>query len=332
MAPREDTPRPAPTSGEAVLYDRPPRPVKDYGHFATRGGGAAPRPAVARSAVRDDLGGMTAPLLESVTLNDGARMPVLGLGVYQSKPGGETRQAVRWALELGYRHVDTARAYGNERDVAAAIAESGVPRAEVFVTTKLWNSDQGYDAALKAFDQSEKRLGGARIDLYLIHFPVERVRRDSWRALARLHQEGRVRSVGVSNYTVRHLRELMGESPLVPAVNQVEFHPFLYQRELLQLCREKGIVLEAYAPLVQARRMDHPVVRRVAAAHGRTPAQVLLRWCLQHGAVVIPKSVHRERIEENARIFDFSLGAEEMAALDGLDEGLRTSWDPSGVP
>ncbi len=138
--------------------------------------------------------------------------------------------------------------------------------------------------------------------------------------------------MGVSNYTVRHLRELLAESPLVPAVNQVEFNPFLYQRELLELCREKGIVLEAYAPLVQARRMDHPVVRRVAAAHGRTPAQVLLRWCLQRGAVVIPKSVRRERIEENAGIFDFTLGAEEMAALDGLDEGLRTSWDPSDVP
>ena len=275
---------------------------------------------------------MNAPLLESVRLDNGIAIPLLGLGVYQARPGAETRQAVRWALELGYRHIDTARVYGNERDVAAAIEESGVPRAEVFVTTKLWNSDQGYDAALKAFEASEKRLGGARIDLYLVHFPVERVRRESWRALTRLYQDGRVRAVGVSNYTVRHLEELLGESPLVPAVNQVELHPFLHQRELLAFCRARHIQVEAYAPLVKAERMEHPALRTVAAAHGRTVAQVLIRWGIQHRLVTIPKSVHRERIAENARVFDFRLEPAELAALDGLDEGLRTSWDPSGVP
>jgi diketogulonate reductase-like aldo/keto reductase len=275
---------------------------------------------------------MGEPLARSVTLRNGVRMPLLGLGVYQSRPGATTREAVRAALEVGYRHVDTARVYGNERDVAAAIEASGVPRGEVFVTTKLWNADQGYDSALAAFDASEKRLGGGKVDLYLIHFPVERVRRDSWRALVRLEEEGRVRAVGVSNYTVRHLTELLGESPLAPAVNQVEFHPFLQQRELLAFCRGKGIQLEAYAPLVKGQRLDHPVVKRVAEAQGRTPAQVLLRWCLEHEVVVIPKSVHAERIEENARVFDFALAPEEVAALDALDEGYRTSWDPSDVP
>lgn len=272
------------------------------------------------------------PLTRSAKLNDGTQMPLLGLGVYQAAPGATTRAAVRAALELGYRHVDTARVYGNERDVAAGIEESGVPRAEVFVTTKLWNSDQGHDAALRAFDASVKRLGGVAPDLYLVHFPVTGRRRESWRALVRLREEGRVRSIGVSNYTIRHLEELLGETPVVPAVNQVEFNPFLHQRELLAFCRARGIQLEAYAPLAKALRMAHPAIRRVAAAHGRTPAQVLVRWCLEHGVVAIPKSVHRARIEENAQVFDFALAPDELAALDGLDEGLRTDWDPSDVP
>lgn len=281
---------------------------------------------------RDELGGMGTPLTQSVALNNGIAMPILGLGVYQSAPGRETRQAVKAALEIGYRHVDTARVYGNEADVAAAIAESGVSRSKVFVTTKLWNSDQGYDSALAAFDRSEAALGPHGIDLYLIHFPVERVRRESWRALTRLYDEQRVRAVGVSNYTIRHLTDLLDASPLVPAVNQVEFHPFLFQRDLLDFCRARGIQLEAYAPLARAARMEHPVLQRISRAHRRTPAQVLLRWCIEHGVVAIPKSVHRARVEENARVFDFRLAPEEMSALDGLDEGLRTSWDPSDVP
>jgi len=274
---------------------------------------------------------MSAPLDRSVTLPGGVRMPILGLGVFQSPPGKVTREAVKAALELGYRHVDTARVYGNERDVAAAIAESGLARAEVFVTTKLWNSDQGYDAALAAFEKSVDRLGGPP-DLYLIHFPVAGTRMESWRALVHLLEERRVRAIGVSNYTVRHLEELLAESPVVPAVNQVEIHPFLYQRELLAFCRSKGIQLEAYAPLVKGQRMDDPVLRRIAAAHGKTPAQVLVRWCIEHEVVAIPKSVRRERIAENAQVLDFSLAPEEVAALDALDEGFRTSWDPTDVP
>ena len=322
-----------PDSGRAVLYDPPPGPVKESRRFRpVIPGTSQPRLGLAGGGGRDDTSKMPPPLLRSVTLNNGVAMPILGLGVYQSQPGEETRNAVRDALTLGYRHVDTARAYQNERDVAAAIEESGVRRAEVFVTTKLWNSDQGYDAALAAFDRSEARLGGVRPDLYLIHFPVTRLRSESWRALTRLYEEKRVRAVGVSNYTVRHLKELLDESPLVPAVNQVEFHPFLFQRELLDLCRARGVQLEAYAPLVRAQRMDHPVVQRIARAYRRTPAQVLVRWCIEHGVVVIPKSVQRARIEENAQVFDFALAPADVAALDALDAGLRTSWDPSDVP
>jgi methylglyoxal/glyoxal reductase len=268
----------------------------------------------------------------TVTLRGGVEIPVLGLGVYQSRPGAETREAVRAALEVGYRHVDTARAYGNERDVAAGIAASGVPRSEVFLTTKLWNSDHGYDETLRACDASLARLGVEQIDLYLVHWPVEGLRHQTWRAMEQLRADGKARAIGVSNYAIRHLEELLLAAREPPAVNQVELHPFLPQPALAEWCTAHGIVMEAYAPLVKARRMDHPVLRRVAAKHGRTPAQVLVRWGLQHGYVEIPKSVHRERIEENADVFGFALDPADMAALDALGEGYRTSWDPTDAP
>ncbi len=271
-------------------------------------------------------------LSSTVTLRDGVEMPVLGLGVYQTPPGAETRDAVRAALEVGYRHVDTARAYRNERDVAEGIAASGVPRADVFITTKVWNSDHGYDLTLRACDASLARLGVDRVDLYLVHWPVEGRRHETWRAMERILADGKARAIGVSNYTIRHLEELLGRSKVPPSVNQVEFNPFLYQRALLDFCRRHAIQLEAYAPLVQGRKMDHPVVVRVARKHGRTPAQVLLRWGIEHDVVVIPKSVRPERIRENADVFSFSLDAEDLAALDGLDEGYRTSWDPTDAP
>jgi diketogulonate reductase-like aldo/keto reductase len=268
----------------------------------------------------------------TVPLPSGVELPVLGLGVYQSRPGAETREAVRTALELGYRHVDTARVYGNERDVAAGIAASGVPRSEVFVTTKLWNSDHGYDATLRACDASLARLGTDRIDLYLVHWPVERLRHDTWRAMERLLADGKARAIGVSNYTVRHLDELLSRARVPPAVNQVEVHPFLAQRELRAYCAGQRIRVEAYAPLVKGQRMDHPVLRRIAARHGRTPAQVLVRWSLEQDLVTLPKSVRPERIRENADVFGFTLDAEDRQALDALDEGLRTSWDPTDAP
>ena len=267
-----------------------------------------------------------------IALATGAQLPQVGLGVYLSPAGGTTRDAVTAALELGYRHVDTARIYGNEADVGAAIRASGVPRDQVFVTTKLWNDDHGHDAALRALDGSLARLGMDHVDLYLIHWPVAGKRRDSWRALERAFADGKARAIGVSNYLVPHLRELLGDARVVPHVNQIELSPFLQRRDTCALCREHGIAIEAYSPLTRGKRLAHPAVAAIARATGRTPAQVLLRWGIQHGFVVLPKSVHRERIAQNAAVFDFALDAAAMARLDALEEGLTTGWDPDGAP
>lgn len=263
-----------------------------------------------------------------VRLNNGVEMPRLGLGVFQAEHGQETRGAVLEALRVGYRHVDTARIYGNEDDVGAAVRESGVPRGEVFVTSKLWSSDQGYDSALRAFDKSLGRLGFEYLDLYLLHWPVPKKRLESWRALERLLEDGRVRAIGVSNFMPRHLNELFAAADVVPAVNQIEVTPFLQQRDVRELCAAKGIVVEAYSPLAKGARMRHPVIAKIAKAVERTSAQVLLRWGLQHDMVVLPKSVHAKRIAENAAIFDFELPPETMSELDALEEGLVTGWDP----
>jgi diketogulonate reductase-like aldo/keto reductase len=270
----------------------------------------------------------------SAWLNAGAEIPRLGLGVYRSPPGRVTRDAVCWALEAGYRHVDTAAAYGNEEDVGAALRESGIPREQVFLTTKLWNADHGYDNAMAAFDASLERLGFAYVDLYLIHWPVPELRLDTWRALEALHRQGRARAIGVSNYMVRHLHELLEHCTIVPAVNQIELSPFNYRSRVAEiaLCRQHDIVVEAYSPLTKARRLRDPLVAGIAAAHGKTAAQVLIRYALDRDAVVLPKSVHRGRIRENAEVFDFQLSEDELAALDGLDEGLATGWDPTAAP
>jgi len=267
-----------------------------------------------------------------VALATGAQLPQVGLGVYQSPHGAATRDAVTAALELGYRHVDTARIYGNEADVGAAIKASAVPRDQVFVTTKLWNDDQGYDTALRALDTSLGRLGLDYVDLYLIHWPVPGKRRDSWRALERAFADGRARAIGVSNFLEPHLLELLAGAKVVPHVNQIELTPFLQRRDTCELCREHGIAVEAYSPLTRGERLDHPTVVAIARAADRTPAQVLLRWGIQHGFVVLPKSVHRERIAENAAVFDFTLDAAAMTRLDGLEEGLAVGWDPGDAP
>jgi diketogulonate reductase-like aldo/keto reductase len=268
----------------------------------------------------------------TVKLNNGVEIPRLGLGVFRASPGEETQGAVRYALELGYRHVDTARVYGNEADVGEGLRQSGVPRSEAFLTTKLWNSDQGYDSALRAFDASLRELGTDYVDLYLIHWPVQGRRADSWRALERIYADKRARAIGVSNYMARHLQEVLARSPVVPAVNQVEFNPFLYQRSLLELCRSKGIQLEAYSPLTKGHRLGHPTLVEVARRHGKSPAQILIRWCLQRDTVVIPKSSNPARIRENAEVFDFELSDADLATLDGLNEDLHTGWDPTDVP
>jgi len=267
---------------------------------------------------------MTVP---SVELNNGVRMPLLGLGTYLV--GQETaRRVVLDALAAGYRHIDTAAFYGNERAVGEALRESGVPRDEVFVTTKVWNTDHGYQEARAAFARSLERLMLDQVDLYLIHWPMPQ-RLETWRALESIYEEGRARAIGVSNFMPRHLDEVLAHGTVVPAVDQVELHPFLARRELREHCQARGIVVEAFSPLARGRRFDHPVLAEVAARHGRTPAQVMLRWCLQKGAAAIPKSVTPARMRENLGALEFSLPPEDMAALDALDRNERTTtWDP----
>jgi diketogulonate reductase-like aldo/keto reductase len=268
----------------------------------------------------------------TVILNNGVEMPRLGLGVYQTRPGKETRAAVEWALEAGYRHLDTAALYANEADVGRAVRESGLAREGVFVTTKLWNSDHGYEAALRAFDESLTRLGLEFVDLYLIHWPVERHRSDTWRALEKLYAEGRCRAIGVSNYMIRHVDEVLAAGEVTPTVNQVEFSPFLYQRDLLEHCHARGIRMEAYSPLTKGERLGDARLSAIARRYGKSTAQLLIRWALQRDVVVIPKSADRARIRENADVFDFEISTGDMTALDALNEGLHTSWDPTDAP
>jgi diketogulonate reductase-like aldo/keto reductase len=268
--------------------------------------------------------------MESIRLTTGAELPQVGLGVWQASPE-DCRRAVAAALRLGYRHIDTARIYGNEADVGAAIRDSGIPRDQIFVTTKLWNDDQGYDSALRAFDASAKRLGLDYIDLYLIHWPLPGRRLDSWRALEKLHDDKRARAIGVSNFLVPHLEELFAKAKHTPHVNQIELSPFLQRRDTVELCRRHDIVLEAYSPLTRGKRLGHPEIKAIAGELGRSPAQVLLRWGIQRGFVILPKSVREERIRENAALWDFVLDVRQLARLDALEENLATGWDPATV-
>jgi diketogulonate reductase-like aldo/keto reductase len=249
-------------------------------------------------------------------LADGNEIPLLGLGVWQVPNGPETENAVRWALELGYRHVDTAQAYGNEESVGRALRDSGVPREEVFLTTKFYPGNK--DAESEA-QRSLERLGVEQVDLYIIHWP-QGGPTWAWPGMERAHQRGYARSIGVSNFSLGELDELLSIAETRPVVNQVQFSPFEYRRRLLEACEERDVALEADSPLGTGRHLSDARVQQIAERVGRTPAQVLLRWCVQRELIVIPKSTHRERIEENAQIFDFSLSDEDMAALDALDE------------
>ncbi len=270
-------------------------------------------------------------LTSTARLNNGVQMPWLGLGVYKASPGKETEQAVRWALEIGYRHIDTAAMYQNESDVGRAIRASGMPREQIFVTTKVWNADQGYSSTLEAYDRSRRNLGLDVIDLYLIHWPVKGRTHDTWRALEKLLADGSVRAIGVSNFLAHHLEDLRASATVTPAVNQVEFHPFLVQDDLLAFDARAGIQHEAWSPLMRGRCLDAPVIVEIAKRHGRTPAQVVLRWELQRGIVAIPKSVRRERILENSQVFDFSLEPAELRAISGLDAGTRVGAHPDNI-
>ncbi len=270
-------------------------------------------------------------LSSTVELNNGVRIPWLGLGVFKSPPGRETEQAVRWALEIGYRHVDTAALYENEADVGRALKDSGVPREQVFVTTKVWNTDQGYEQTLKAFDLSRRKLGLDVVDLYLIHWPIRGKFMDTWKALEKLLADGRVRAIGVSNFLIHHLKELLESASVTPAVNQVEFHPLLVQRDLLAFDKKTGVQHEAWSPLTRGRSLGNPVITGIAEKHGKTPAQIVLRWDLQLGVVTIPKSVHRERILENSQVFDFELDEGDMDRITALDAGARIGPNPDTI-
>lgn len=266
-----------------------------------------------------------------IKLNNGIDIPVLGLGVFRNPSGESTRNAVWTALKNGYRHIDTARIYGNEEDVGTAIRHCGLERSEVFVTTKLWNSDQGYQGTINAFQESLHRLHLDYVDLYLMHWPVEGLRLESWRAMEKILAGGKVRAIGVSNFMTHHLKELLDHCEVIPAVNQIEMSPYLYltRQEILEMCRERGIVVEAYSPLTKGRKLDDPDLVRIAGKYGKTTAQVLIRWAIDHGFVVLPKSARSLRIIENGAVFDFTLSKEDMTFLDGLDGNLVTGWDPA---
>lgn len=272
---------------------------------------------------------MSSPV-PNLILNNGVEIPQLGFGVFKI-PAEETRQAVLRALGVGYRHIDTAKLYDNETAVGAAVRESGLVREEVFVTTKLWNSDQGYDATLRAFDASMERLGLETLDMYLVHWPTPARDRyvETWRAMEKLYVDGRIRAIGVSNFQPDHLRRLLDKGSVVPVINQIELHPYLQQNEARKAHDELGVLTEAWGPLARGRGLlEDPVITGLADKHGRTPAQVVLRWHIELGNVVIPKSVTPSRMQDNFDIFDFALDEEDVAAVAALDRGGRTGPDP----
>jgi len=270
----------------------------------------------------------------TLILNNNVEIPVLGLGMYLNSSGEIARDAIQCALKSGYRHFDTAKFYANEQDIGQAIRESDILRKELFVTTKLWNDDHGYDSTLRAIDVSLNDLGLDYVDLYLIHWPVQGLRLESWRAMEKSLAEGKVRSIGVSNYMKQHLEELLDNGEVVPAINQIELSPFNYQsrKNTINFCLENNIVIEAYSPLTKGYKLNDPNLIDISGKYEKSTAQILIRWALEHQFVVIPKSSNEKRIIENADVFDFSLSEQDMEFLDGLNENLATSWDPTNAP
>ncbi|PZE21276.1 aldo/keto reductase [Paenibacillus xerothermodurans] len=266
-------------------------------------------------------------IADSTTLHNGVKMPWLGLGVWKTKDGEEVIHAVKSAIQSGYRSIDTAAVYGNEEGVGTGIKESGVPREQLFITSKVWNADQGYDSTLRAFEESRKRLGLEVLDLYLVHWPVKGKYKETWRALEKLYKDGAVRAIGVSNFQVHHLKDLMSDSEVVPMVNQVEYHPLLTQQEVRAFCQANQIQMEAWSPLMQG-NLDQPLLTALAAKYAKTPAQIVLRWDLQNGVVTIPKSVNENRIRENADIFDFTLAEDDVESINSLNKNHRYGADP----
>lgn len=266
--------------------------------------------------------------IPAVRLNSGYLMPQLGLGVYAPGQQNEVGQSVRDALDLGIRLIDAASIYGNELEVGQAISSSAVPRAELFITSKVWMDDMGYDSTMRAFEKSLTDLSLEYLDLYLIHWPKEEKRKETWRALESLHEQGLIKSIGISNYYQKNVSELLSYAHICPAVNQIELSPFCYQPDELAFCQEHGIQVEGYAPVVRGLKKDHPVLVELARKWGKTTYQILIRWNIEMGAVTIPKSVHRDRMIENATVFDFALDADDLVQLGQLYDNTRVAWDP----
>jgi len=270
---------------------------------------------------------MLKDLGSTTRLNNGVEMPWLGLGVFKVKEGEEVYSSVKHAIQYGYKSIDTAAVYGNEEGVGKAIQESGAPREELFITTKVWNANQGYDSTLQAFEDSRKKLGLDYLDLYLIHWPVKEKYKETWKALEKLYKDGSVRAIGVSNFHIHHLQDLLADCEVVPVVNQVECHPQLTQKELQAFCQEKKIQMEAWSPLMQG-NLDVPLLTELSQKYNKTAAQIVLRWDLQRGIVTIPKSITPHRIEENANVFDFELSTEDIERIDTLNTNHRYGPDP----
>lgn len=275
---------------------------------------------------------MVKNLQDTTTLHNGVKMPWFGLGVFKVEEGPELINAVKTAIKHGYRSVDTAAIYENEEGVGKGIQEglkeAGIAREELFVTSKVWNADLGYESVIAAYETSLEKLGLEYLDLYLIHWPVEGKYKDAWRALETLYKEGRVKAIGVSNFQIHHLEDLMKDAEIKPMINQVECHPRLTQKELQAFCRENGIQLEAWSPLMQGQLLDNDVLQGIANKHNKSVAQIILRWDLQNGIITIPKSTKEHRIAENANVFDFELSKEEMQIIDDLNQDYRVGPDP----
>jgi diketogulonate reductase-like aldo/keto reductase len=266
--------------------------------------------------------------IPQIKLNNGLAMPQLGLGVLKMTDGDEVRQAVLSALKEGYRSIDTARAYGNEEGVGQALKESGIPRKEIFLTTKLWNRDQGYDSTLKAFQESLARLGSEYVDLYLIHWPGRNKYKDTWKAMEKLYNDGLIKAIGVSNFQVHHLDDLHSSSDVIPVVNQIELHPYLIQKEVRGYCFSHDIKVEAWSPLGQGLLLQDQTLQRLAKKYQKSVAQIILRWDIQNGIIIIPKTTRPERMKENMTLFDFSIDEADMKTIDSLNKNQRTGPDP----
>lgn len=267
-----------------------------------------------------------------IKLNNGTQIPQIGLGLWKNKRKSACKDSVKIGLKVGYRHFDTAQIYHNEAYLGEALQESGIARKEVFITTKIWNDNFWWDDVIPSFEKSLKNLQTDYVDLLLLHFPVTDTRRPGWKKLEEIYQSGGAKAIGVSNYTIRHLKELLREGSIKPAVNQVELHVFLQQPELIKFCQKHDIVVEAYSPLAHGHGLDDPVLQAMAQKHGKSTAQIMLRWLVEQGLVILPKSTHEERIKENFDVFDFSLGKDDNKQLKKLNKNLRTCWDPTNIP